>query len=350
MSDYKFVIELIFDIQTKTIQKVPLTVADLKSEILSSFSISGVSCKYMDEEGDLITISSDSELLESYQILKDLQIPVFKILVLPDESFKKHDLDIEIDEKYIKTVTSLVRTEMEKSLGYDKNKEPVWENITCDGCAEYPITGLRFKCTVCDNFDFCEFCEMSSQHPHPFLKLSTLDHNIDMIKVALNKPISNFKKAMILKKPKMKFLSHVSYSEGEKVRPGQKMEKIWKVKNIGNEEWPVGCKVKSVKGDLDGVGYEIGTVKSGDSIDLIATIVIPSAEGRYTGVWRLFTPDNVSFGDKLYVVIQSLCNQDVCKKDLNYLLELGFAQDNAIRSLKLFPNDLQAAVRHLVNN
>ena len=45
--------------------------------------------------------------------------------------------------------------------------------VKCDGCGKFPIIGCRFKCAVCDNFDYCEECEkkLSEKHNHPFLKI-----------------------------------------------------------------------------------------------------------------------------------------------------------------------------------
>ena len=45
--------------------------------------------------------------------------------------------------------------------------------VKCDGCGTFPIIGCRFKCAVCDNFDFCEECEnkLGEEHNHPFLKI-----------------------------------------------------------------------------------------------------------------------------------------------------------------------------------
>ena len=45
--------------------------------------------------------------------------------------------------------------------------------VKCDGCGTFPIIGCRFKCAVCDNFDYCEQCEkkFSEKHNHPFLKI-----------------------------------------------------------------------------------------------------------------------------------------------------------------------------------
>jgi len=46
-------------------------------------------------------------------------------------------------------------------------------NIVCDGCQMNPITGVRFKCSICPNYDLCESCEVKGVHEtsHPFLKL-----------------------------------------------------------------------------------------------------------------------------------------------------------------------------------
>jgi len=45
--------------------------------------------------------------------------------------------------------------------------------VTCDGCLTTPIVGNRYKCTVCDDFDYCEACEErnAETHKHPFLKI-----------------------------------------------------------------------------------------------------------------------------------------------------------------------------------
>jgi hypothetical protein len=49
----------------------------------------------------------------------------------------------------------------------------IHDNVKCDGCGAFPITGDRFKCTVCPDFDLCSPCEQKNTHPssHPLLKL-----------------------------------------------------------------------------------------------------------------------------------------------------------------------------------
>ena len=45
------------------------------------------------------------------------------------------------------------------------------ENVCCDGCGESPIIGVRYKCAVCKDFDYCANCEDKLDHDHPFLKI-----------------------------------------------------------------------------------------------------------------------------------------------------------------------------------
>lgn len=47
--------------------------------------------------------------------------------------------------------------------------------VTCDGCKIKPIQGIRYKCSVCPDFDFCQTCESSQIHEHPFLKIRKPD-------------------------------------------------------------------------------------------------------------------------------------------------------------------------------
>lgn len=62
----------------------------------------------------------------------------------------------------------------EKSIPVSDGKI-IHKGVTCDGCATNDIEGARYKCAVCANFDFCEKCEASTMHVHPFLKIRTLE-------------------------------------------------------------------------------------------------------------------------------------------------------------------------------
>lgn len=54
--------------------------------------------------------------------------------------------------------------------------ETVHGRVSCDGCGVFPVVGIRYKCYVCPDFDFCEKCEATQEHPHPFIKLRKSDN------------------------------------------------------------------------------------------------------------------------------------------------------------------------------
>lgn len=43
-------------------------------------------------------------------------------------------------------------------------------NVRCDNCKTFPVTGRRYKCLQCNNFDYCEKCYLinKSVHSHVF--------------------------------------------------------------------------------------------------------------------------------------------------------------------------------------
>jgi DNA repair exonuclease SbcCD ATPase subunit len=59
-----------------------------------------------------------------------------------------------------------------KSKEKEEEKKYYHIGYVCDGC-DQPIFGIRYKCAVCKDFDFCEICEakFAIQHGHPLLKI-----------------------------------------------------------------------------------------------------------------------------------------------------------------------------------
>ena len=109
-------------------------------------------------------------------------------------SIKKNGITIKIDisqnsklykitEENIKNENSKIENKKIENGGIEnqnqkieenKNKEiAIHNNVQCDGCKCKPIKGIRYKCTICPNFDYCEKCEKkySEKHGHPFLKI-----------------------------------------------------------------------------------------------------------------------------------------------------------------------------------
>lgn len=56
-------------------------------------------------------------------------------------------------------------------------QQVIHHRVICDGCGVKPLMGVRYKCAVCQDFDYCEKCEATVEHPHPFLKIKDPKHH-----------------------------------------------------------------------------------------------------------------------------------------------------------------------------
>ena len=77
----------------------------------------------------------------------------------------------------------------------------VHSNVICDGCGVQPIFGNRYKCTICDDFDYCEACEdlNSESHKHPFLKIRKPDFAPIKIKCSIKEIVQEEIKPEVVK-------------------------------------------------------------------------------------------------------------------------------------------------------
>jgi len=142
--------------------------------------------------------------------------------------------------------------------------EYVHERITCDVCHISPIIGTRYKCTVCRDFDLCGKCETENKHPsnHILMKIrAPLSHRqnyaLDAEIASKNGQIAIDAAAPFVtcigntqRRPKALFIHDVTLADGSRVIAGEKINKVFRVKNIGNEPWPVGTKLIFTGGDL----------------------------------------------------------------------------------------------------
>lgn len=56
-------------------------------------------------------------------------------------------------------------------------------NVKCNGCGVENIMGVRYQCSECQNFNFCEGCEAVEEHPHVFLKMKTPEVHVNINKI-----------------------------------------------------------------------------------------------------------------------------------------------------------------------
>ena len=105
-----------------------------------------------------------------------------KIETLPfsTSSVKAGTPEIVTVDKYTKTKVNLlesIRGIIREELGKGEQLKMSGimykhEGVGCSHCKMNPIVGIRYKCSECD-VNFCESCEFTEEHEHPFYKMKS---------------------------------------------------------------------------------------------------------------------------------------------------------------------------------
>lgn len=101
--------------------------------------------QWTDDEGDVISISLERELHEAARVA--------------ESTGKLLRLNIATRETNRDTRPSIPNTVEH-------------HGITCDECGMNPIKGIRYKCTVREDFDLCENCEAKRAQPFAMIKIT----------------------------------------------------------------------------------------------------------------------------------------------------------------------------------
>lgn len=108
---------------------------------------------------------------------------------------------------------------------------------------------------------------------------------------------------------KSKFISDITLPAESKVVRNSKLKKVWKVVNNGTEPWPPGVKLSFIAGDH--IPFEPLTpiekeVKPDESVDIELKFTVPEKIGRYISHFKLTTPDDEYFGQRIFLDIVSV--------------------------------------------
>lgn len=228
------------------------------------------------------------------------------------------------------------------------DEESFHAGVICDGC-QGSISGVRYKCSVCPDYDLCSSCEAKNLHDssHPLLKInkpisrgcpysrpgshphhrggwrnhwshhSNTQNCGPSSATPNNKPSSsatgtstnnnnpgnfpgNFPGKFLAR-----FVADVTMPDGTPVTTNQSFFKIWKLRNEGVSAWPLGTMLGHVGGDKlsmsDCVPIEV--TEPGEECDITVDMIAPSKPGRYVSYWRLIHPDGSRFGQRVWVDI-----------------------------------------------
>lgn len=221
-------LKLIKGNETRKMICPPRDIAVLKEHISTLFGIGDSNLSYVDEEGDTITVATNLELQNAYREANRVQRVSFKLYVesndLKDvQSQIEHQLQVlaqsvlsfsrqlgdsaignsacesllheaqqafesyeSCSNPHLKQATKQEKEELKSFIGdiirsetashfkVEGSKSPVWNGVECKVCQGEPITGIRYLCSECGDFNCCELCEVLLVHPHPMIKMRAL--------------------------------------------------------------------------------------------------------------------------------------------------------------------------------
>ncbi|KAJ4712419.1 protein NBR1-like [Melia azedarach] len=207
-----------------------------------------------------------------------------------------------------------------QNINVDSQVGMFHKGVRCDGCGAHPITGLRYKSKVKDNYDLCSICftaignetdyiridrPVHYRHPRPFRGVYWLGG-----------PVTPVLRGCGIKTGRSKskldscFILDVNVMDGTLMAPSTPFTKIWRMRNSGTLAWPRGTHLVWVGGDKfsDRVSVEVEVpgdcVPVEGELDIAVDFTAPELPGRYISYWRMVSPWGVKFGQRVWVLIQ----------------------------------------------
>jgi hypothetical protein len=116
-----------------------------------------------------------------------------------------------------------------------------------------------------------------------------------------------------------RFLSDLNLPDGTCVSAGARFTKIWLVRNTGSDKWPTGTQI-AFNGGFHHSSQESFSVPAAvpeEVVEVSVETMAPEDSGGYMQVWRLVSPDGTRFGDRLWINLQAISEDQVNIDDPN---------------------------------
>ncbi|KAL2459489.1 ubiquitin-associated/TS-N domain-containing protein [Forsythia ovata] len=189
--------------------------------------------------------------------------------------------------------------------------------IRCDGCGVHPITGIRFKSKVKEDYDLCSICfaEMGNDTDYIIIDRPVAYRHSFSFKGhrhSHERPptIPQIYKVGAPFKLDSRFIQDVNILDGTVMAPLTPFAKIWRMRNSGTLVWPQKTKLVWIGGDRlsDASSVELEIPAAGLAVDreldVAVDFVAPELPGRYISYWRMASPSGQKFGQRVWALIQ----------------------------------------------
>jgi len=313
---------------------------------------------YTDDDNEQVRITNDAEMMEAFRLMEELAAkkgnsttPVCKITLItkpgannvPDSTTteelkpamggeqKKKMMDLFVDlskvvERWVTTSEehAALKIELTSLLHEPGCQEALLEimaNPTYATLSEQISTSLHTGSSLSDALNSLSTtdldgiakillmrCPQARVQIERVLQQVQRSYNLQHMSAsdcfeAISLEESKISAADVEKTLSATFECDVTCPDGTVLMPQQPFDKVWKIKNSGPHAWPEGSELVCVGGDKMQApeSLYLPSVLSGSSIDISLRMVAPTVCGRYTGYWRLQSPQGILFGQRLWV-------------------------------------------------
>ena len=371
------------DIRRISCQALP-PFAELYRIVQTLFSLpDNFKLKYVDEDNDLITISSDEEVQEA-----------INTLISPNQSRKLIRLYVRADgdvaditcSNYLLSSSELSNSIFSNAISSSsiedqqnkfQNKYPAVAQKFPAAAQEYPVPQPQpqphslssslypqyERPFAADSYQLQQQLQQLQQLQEQQAKFQQLQQQQQQIQqqqhfhpdANLSNSLSQSVMENMRHKPLgtlgCRFVRDVQVPDGTVFQPGQKFKKIWLLKNSGSEAWPERSRLQIVSGDhLSSVNFvNVPSAQPGEDIAVEIDMTAPMCPGKYRSYYRMFLSNGVEFGNKVWVdiAVQEAAVSAYPEASAQ-LASLGFSDTAAV--LKQYNGDLEKALNYLLNS
>jgi len=318
--------------------------------------------QFEDDEGERLTLTSEADFEDAFSCAVQEGRKSLKIFIVKGSIEDSHNNNNEQKNTFsfspVSSLPSNVKVQQESKKMSNEEKQ-IHSHVTCDGCEKCPISGIRYKCSVCPDYDLCSDCEATGKHDasHPMLKITSSDVCPNFHYVGLHEFFKDFSRrrrsfhhprgrrcwshhgfpqfwndfhsmnnnlfsdndnhndnnnnnccADEKKKLNSQFINDVTIPDKSFCPADTIMTKSWRVRNNGNVEWGDDVALCFLKGNESLVlekRFPVPNAKPGEEVDVSAVIKTPSRPGFFITYFQLKKNDQF-FGDRLWVEINAV--------------------------------------------
>ena len=310
--------------------------------------------------------------------MKEIHNTIFKEvqqqnqLILDNYVKQFEDMEIKRENDYEQMSKIMLENPQKNEGEFFSFVKTVHHGIKCEKCGQEPITGYRYKCSVCANYNLCEQCEQKNsenlEHNHNFIKIRDEEKKPEI------KPIKENKKIEMNPPKQEKIMNINELNENQKEEydyelsssnlnelnkeaiEGIDKEVIFKIKLLNNSEfkWPGEGKTKLIidkNSEIKHDEIQLNNVPpKGGQIFEIKLNIDKLKEGNKKCIFN-FNVEGKNYGKSLILNIN--IKEDERVKQLRKEYELSkdeYSNERLLEALKKEEWDLQKAFVSLFNN